>query len=156
MIFGMDADQALRFAHDKLSSGDTADAAQGFKVLCAIYSETKSQDVLEDIVRLYKVAQNEKDLPLRQDTILKIALAKNMTEEFDSFQGSLTDEDSLSVRSCLTGKTIEQLQEEDREASRIAEAKRKQALEWSSQGLCQNCGGQLGIFKKCKSCGRKN
>ena len=38
---------------------------------------------------------------------------------------------------------------------REAEAKEKQAEEWHSQGLCQYCGGQLGMFKKCKSCGRK-
>jgi hypothetical protein len=39
---------------------------------------------------------------------------------------------------------------------RKAEAEKKQADQWLSQGLCQYCGGQLGMFKKCKSCGRKN
>jgi len=41
---------------------------------------------------------------------------------------------------------------------REAEAERQshQRDVWRSQGLCFNCGGQLGIFKKCKSCGNKN
>jgi hypothetical protein len=28
--------------------------------------------------------------------------------------------------------------------------------QWKKQGLCQYCGGHLGLFKKCKSCGEKN
>ena len=36
------------------------------------------------------------------------------------------------------------------------ERQRRQRDAWRSQGLCFNCGGQLGIFKKCKSCGNKN
>jgi len=36
------------------------------------------------------------------------------------------------------------------------EAKRKQAAAWASQGRCTHCGGQLGMFKKCKVCGAKN
>ena len=36
------------------------------------------------------------------------------------------------------------------------EAQRKQAAVWASQGLCTHCGGQLGMFKKCKVCGAKN
>lgn len=35
-------------------------------------------------------------------------------------------------------------------------SKARQSDEWRSQGLCQYCGGQLSMFKKCKSCGRKN
>jgi hypothetical protein len=36
------------------------------------------------------------------------------------------------------------------------EEKRKQGEQWASQGLCRNCGGSLGLFKKCKKCGTKN
>jgi len=38
--------------------------------------------------------------------------------------------------------------------TRIANIRRSE--KWRSQGLCQYCGGQLGMFKKCKNCGRKN
>jgi hypothetical protein len=33
-------------------------------------------------------------------------------------------------------------------------AKRKQ--NWQMQGKCGNCGGKLGLFKKCKNCGHSN
>ena len=54
---------------------------------------------------------------------------------------------------CLdTGKTEEQLKRDAAEAER----KRKQGEEWARQGLCRNCGGQLGMFGKCKACGRRS
>ena len=58
----------------------------------------------------------------------------------------------LRLRYLDTGKTVEELQKEDEEEER----KRKQSDAWRAQGLCSYCGGQLGMFKKCKSCGRKN
>ncbi|MDR1188829.1 MAG: hypothetical protein LBK95_15515 [Bifidobacteriaceae bacterium] len=36
------------------------------------------------------------------------------------------------------------------------EAKKRQVLAWRDQNKCQYCGGDLGLFRKCKSCGRKN
>ena len=155
MIYGMDVNQALEFAKSKLASDDSGDMVQGFRVLCEVYKETKDRNVLDTIIEFYKVADRDASLPLRADTVSRIALSKNLSEQFSSFQDSLSNEDSLLVRSILTGKTIEQLRQADEEAAKIAEAKRKQAEEWRSQGLCQYCGGQLGMFKKCKSCGRK-
>jgi hypothetical protein len=60
--------------------------------------------------------------------------------------------DDIELRCFATGKTAEQLQKEDEEKER----KRKQSEAWRAQGLCGYCGGQLGMFKKCKSCGKKN
>lgn len=58
----------------------------------------------------------------------------------------------MGLRVIATGKSIEQLEKEDR----LSEKKRKKSEAWRAQGLCYNCGGQLGMFKKCKSCGYKN
>jgi hypothetical protein len=58
----------------------------------------------------------------------------------------------IQLRSIRTGKAAEQLRKEDEEAER----KRQQSKAWRAQGLCGHCGGQLGMFKKCKSCGAKN
>jgi len=41
-------------------------------------------------------------------------------------------------------------EEEAEEARRIEQSKK-----WASQGLCRYCGGKLGLFGKCKSCGKK-
>jgi len=45
------------------------------------------------------------------------------------------------------------------EEQRKCEEQRKreeQQNKWASEGLCRYCGGTLGFFKKCKSCGQKN
>jgi len=50
-------------------------------------------------------------------------------------------------------------EEKNRQRQREQEEKRQrieQSRRWASQGLCHNCGGILGMFKKCKSCGYKN
>jgi hypothetical protein len=44
----------------------------------------------------------------------------------------------------------------ERKHAERAEAERRQSESWRSQGLCVHCGGQLGFFKKCKTCGEKN
>jgi hypothetical protein len=66
-----------------------------------------------------------------------------------------TDKD-IRLRCLDTGKTEEQLTREDREAQQQAEDKRQRGEKWRAQGLCFYCGGQIGLFKKCKSCGRRN
>jgi hypothetical protein len=58
----------------------------------------------------------------------------------------------IQLRSLKSGKTTEQLEKEDEEAAR----RHQQSNAWRAQGLCYSCGGQLGMFKKCKSCGAKN
>jgi hypothetical protein len=47
---------------------------------------------------------------------------------------------------------------EDYEQKQAEEEKRKaeQSAAWQAQGLCRFCGGQLGMFKKCKACKAKN
>lgn len=36
------------------------------------------------------------------------------------------------------------------------EKERERAQAWRTLGLCEFCGGRLGLFRKCKSCGRSN
>ncbi|MCL2663901.1 MAG: hypothetical protein FWE83_11340 [Oscillospiraceae bacterium] len=54
-------------------------------------------------------------------------------------------------------RKIEQRIREEKQRKHEEEQLRQQwAQYWASQGLCRNCGGQLGMFKKCKACLSKN
>jgi uncharacterized protein (UPF0335 family) len=60
------------------------------------------------------------------------------------------------IRYLLEGHTeaeYEKFLAVENEKARKLEEQRQQ---WRAQGLCASCGGQLGMFKKCKSCGAKN
>lgn len=56
-----------------------------------------------------------------------------------------------AIRCFDLGLSEEELKRQDEEKDRAI----KQSETWQSQGLCYYCGGQLGMFKKCKSCGKK-
>lgn len=62
----------------------------------------------------------------------------------------------MKLRCFDTGKTEEQLKKEDEKERQQAAERRKQSEAWQAQGLCRYCGGELGMFKKCKSCRMKN
>ena len=162
MIYGMEVHEAYQFALGRFQTGDIGDSVQGFKVLCDIFIETHDRKYLDSIVEFYQLFRSDKDLPLTNSNIRRIATANNICEQYDSFIARMDHDNVLYVRSKLLGKTIEELAEEDRkeaERRRVeAETRRKQVEAWTAQGLCTSCGGTIkkGLFgSKCTKCGQK-
>ena len=155
-LFGMTVEQAIKFAEDSFNSADPTDAVQGYKVFCEVYKETKDDTILSILIEQYQLAKSNASLPETMSNIQAISIGRNICGQFREFQSGLNGEDALYIRSKLTGKTLEQLRQEDKIEEEKAAAKAAQAAEWKMKGLCTNCGGQLGMFKKCKSCGTKN
>ena len=123
---------------DQAVNGNTnayRDAMKWFDVLVQNFNESGNEDICIEIIKLKNKGGME-----------------SFRMGIDALFNKI-DFNNITLRSCLTGKSVDTLKAEDQEAT---EKKRLQSEEWAARGLCRNCGGQLGLFKKCKSCGAKN
>jgi hypothetical protein len=121
------------------------EAANVFVRACHSYEANHDQESFDLIKELLAEAKVMGDAQKYGLTIAKQAMV--ITYFWQDFHPK-----DIQLRSYKANKTVEKLKQEDEEAER----KHKQSEAWRAQGLCRYCGGQLGMFKKCKSCGSKN
>jgi hypothetical protein len=113
-------------------------AMGGFVFLIDSFNKYGYREVFEEILKLRETSKQGMD---------------SFAYSIETVYNQRIDPNNITVRSFLTGKSVEELKKEDQEA---AENKRIQSEEWANKGLCRYCGGQLGFMRKCKSCGTKN
>jgi hypothetical protein len=135
-------------ATSMIQSGDSDSILKGFVFLCDIFKNSKNRIVCEEIISMHNQAQ-EMRYSDSSGTNGKIT-AQAIILTYDKFKLEMGSD--ITFRSCQTGKTPEQLHLDDE----LEAKQRRQSENWHLQGLCRYCGGSLGFFKKCKSCGAKN
>jgi hypothetical protein len=133
--------------------------------LCVEYEGfTKSNEIREELVYRYNTAKMYVQLGVERRTVELIRVgghADYVIKVFEMFMDKPKFAD-ISMRCLVTGKSTQQLEQEDAlaaaEAKKKADARAAQIAEWKSKGLCTKCGGTInaGIFgKKCLSCKAK-
>lgn len=115
----------------------------------------------EEIVNEFTKRMREEDIPAIRE-ILAVAKEVGTNHGTNAYIAATTigmlydgcTDDRLKY--LVDGHTDAEWEEEKKRRETAEKQRRKQSERWQSQGLCRNCGGQLGFFKKCKSCGVKN
>jgi hypothetical protein len=76
---------------------------------------------------------------------------ENLATQTEKFASLDSDDDNLRFLADAFKDMAEGIASSE---SKIQEE--EQRRQWIANGLCKHCGGTLGMFKKCKSCGAKN
>ena len=139
-----------------------SEANDDYMRLCVAYENNdKSDEIRNEIVYRYNIAKQWDSTVEKGESVPLIKChwhAKYIIKVFEMFMEK-EDFGNMPMRCLATGKSAQQLQEED--ALAVAEARKRekaratQIAEWKSKGLCTACGGTLksGLFgTKCTVC----
>jgi tetratricopeptide (TPR) repeat protein len=128
-------------------------AMNGYKDSEKLANECDNQFLESIYQRATKLMRNAQNAPDCLDAAEMYTEAKGLFDSICEYK-----EYKNSTELCMTcvDAIVQKLEEEKQQKQKREEERQRASrlAQWERDGRCRHCGGKIGLFKKCKSCGK--